>query len=147
MPQLQATADVSPDYPIFDDNVNVVRVGAAYEPAGNFRWVAPHMEIEADSADYDPSTGAGRSRVQVLYEDNTTFDVETSDSPFDSYVGNIGTSAQWVNCHGDGRWRPIGQAPSTTHRYTNSASDNLNEELAVAVNKTLHSMIFYWTDN
>ena len=146
MPQLAATNNIT-DFPIFNNRVRITELGAVYEPTGNFRWVSPHMRIQAVSSQYDPSAGEGRSRVQVQYTDNTTFDVEISDTPFDSFTGNISTSEQWVNCHGDGRWRPIGQAPSTTHNYTNSASDNLNEELAVAVNKTLQSMNFYWTDN
>ena len=145
MPQLAAINNIT-DFNIFNGRVQIIEIGAAYEPTGNNRWVAPSMAIRAPSTAYDPSAGEGRSRVQVQYTDNTTFDVEISDTPFDSFVGNIGTDRQWVNCHGDGRWKP-GPQPSQSHNYTNSSSPNLNEELTVSNTKTLSSMSFYWTDN
>ena len=146
MPQQLAQVDIT-DFPVLGGRVKFTRAACVYETTGNFRYIVPFTEMQAVGSAYNPSSGQGRHRVQVVYTDNTTFDVEISDEPFDDIAGNISTTATWYNVHGNGRFKPSSAGPSATGNYVNSASDNLNEELAVAVNKVLARARYYYTDN
>ena len=146
MAQLLATKDIT-DFNIFNSRAKITKLACVYESTGSYRYVVPFCELQAITTAYDPSAGEGRLRVMVTYTDNTTFDVEVSDTPADSIVGSISTTAKWYVVRGNGQWYAQNNAPSASATYNNSASPNLDEQLAVSVTKTLARITFYWTDN